>query len=414
MLELGDTVRLNRESKGMQPVQQGENENDPNRKPCYFRPWHYVENPSVGIKWPMNIMPIPTESDHVPPGTVTIVDIVQLGEMLGLAQRLRYADMASKLHTRIGWHLIKMRAPKYVVDRDMIILPYAGTRHSWMQYMTPKKFTMRQKVVLRQMTKDWRNNRSNPQWRESSFEEWNAEYPRYKEEWTREEMDASATLEEGEIEEEAEMERMAAEDSEQRTVSTIHTTVGMISMTILIINKDLSTLAVGLFKSLNDGQIELLAEEGQEPAVCRFQMSGARKAGLESLRVIADPKEMQAQREDGEADDEQEKGKGKMIRTFAVFKDGSESRCMVQFSRWDVNRHQDMLRFAHEVVKRWGMGSNPIAAGPEIHEIMVQRRDNEGWPERNKYYQLKKYVNIRLRMYVPAAAVHGVVCSGCG
>ena len=115
---------------------------------------------------------------------------------------------------------------------------------------------------------------------------------------------------------------------------------------------------------------------------------------------------MQTQTESVEMNDEDSDGaKEELVRSYGIFKDGSDARVMVQFSRWDVNRHMDMLKFNHEVVKRWGMGTNPIAAGPEIHEVIVPRRDMDGFQERNKYNQLKSYVNIRARFYVPQGAV---------
>ena len=86
-------------------------------------------------------------------------------------------------------------------------------------------------------------------------------------------------------------------------------------------------------------------------------------------------------------------------------------REMVQFSRWDVNRHQDMKKFICEVVKRWGMGVNPIAAGPEIHEVIIPRRDGDGFQERNKYNQPKVYVNIRARFYVPMGTVEWFIAA---
>ena len=134
LLAMADQVRINRESKGYKPLPEGEREDNPNRKPVYLRPWQYKENHEANIHWPLNIIPIPAESEHVPPGTVVIVDIVTLGELTGLAQRQRYGDIASKLHSRIGWHLINNGASKADIDRDMIILQYAGTRESWMQY----------------------------------------------------------------------------------------------------------------------------------------------------------------------------------------------------------------------------------------------------------------------------------------
>ena len=111
----------------------------------------------------------------------------------------------------------------------------------------------------------------------------------------------------------------------------------------------------------------------------------------------------QTQKEEARMEDELKV----MLRSYGMFADGSKRRILIQFSKWDPNRTNDMHAFILTVMERWGRGSNPMLAGPEIHEVLVPKKDRGDYRfnGRNKFNQPLQWINERVRCYAVLSTV---------